>query len=155
MGADFSVYIDYAHTPDALENLLSSAHAFKKRCGRIVLLFGCGGERDRSKRREMAHIASRMADFTVITSDNSRGEDPNAIISDILKGIDKESSYAIIPERAEAIRYVVRHACRGDIILLAGKGHEEYEIDKNGRRPFSEREIVSQAAEEYWGISHE
>lgn len=147
----FSVYIDYAHTPDALENLLATAHSMKKRGGRITLVFGCGGDRDPSKRREMAHIASRMADFTVITSDNSRSEDPQSIISDILKGIDKESAYAVIPDRADAIRYAVKHARRGDIILLAGKGHEEYEIDKNGRHPFCEKEIVLQSAREYWG----
>ncbi|MBE6694639.1 MAG: UDP-N-acetylmuramoyl-L-alanyl-D-glutamate--2,6-diaminopimelate ligase [Ruminococcaceae bacterium] len=142
----FSVYIDYAHTPDALENLLVTAKSLRRGRGRIILLFGCGGDRDRSKRREMAHIASRMADMTVITSDNSRSEDPEQIIADILSGIDKHSTYATVPDRAEAIRYAVGCARQGDVILLAGKGHEQYEIDKSGKHPFSERDIVQKAA---------
>lgn len=142
----FSVYIDYAHTPDALENLLITAKTLRHGRGRIILLFGCGGDRDKSKRKEMAHIASRMADMTIITSDNSRSEDPEDIISDILRGIDKHSTYATIIDRAEAIRYAVGCARAGDVILLAGKGHEQYEIDKKGKHPFSEREIVISAA---------
>lgn len=151
-GADFSVFIDYAHTPDALANLLLTAIDFRKRGQRIVLLFGCGGERDRSKRSEMGKIASHFADFTVITSDNSRSEDPRDIISDITVGFDFTRAQALIIEnREEAIRYVIKNALSGDIILLAGKGHEEYEIDRRGKHPFSEKKIAMEAAEKFYG----
>lgn len=151
--APFSVFIDYAHTPDALERLLLTFHAMRRergrsRAGRILLLFGCGGERDRSKRRRMAQIASRLSDVTVITSDNSRGEEPEVILRDILSGMDRESEYAVIPDRAEAIRYALRTARPGDVLLLCGKGHETYEIDATGKHPFDERKIVK----EYLGI---
>ena len=136
------IIIDYAHTPDALERLLINAHALRRKGGRIILVFGCGGERDRGKRKEMAHIASRLADFTVITSDNPRSEDPSSIIRDILKGIDKEKPHAVIESRKDAIRYAVSVGREGDMILLAGKGHEKYEINAEGRIPFDEREIV-------------
>ncbi len=145
-----TVFIDFAHTPDALEKLLGMAHTIKRRDGRIVLLFGCGGDRDRSKRKIMARVASRMADFAVITSDNSRSEDPEDIIAEILRGMDKESEYTVIPDRAEAIRYAIRNARAGDIILLCGKGHETYEITANGMTPFSEKEIVRAAVQEDW-----
>ena len=147
--ATFSVFIDFAHTPDALESLLRSVQDFRRRGQRIVLVFGCGGDRDPSKRRVMARIASRMADRLVITSDNSRSEDPADIISDILAGVDKESEFAVVPDRTEAIRYAVKHARTGDIILLAGKGHENYEIDRSGKHPFCEKDIAVQAAREF------
>ena len=147
-----SVFIDFAHTPDALENLLASVHAFRRRGQRIVLVFGCGGDRDRSKRKIMARIASRMADSLVITSDNSRSEDPGSIIADILAGVDKESEFTVVPNRAEAIRYAIRHARSGDIILLAGKGHENYEIDRAGKHPFSEKDIAVEAARKYRSV---
>ena len=147
-----SVFIDFAHTPDALENLLASVHAFRRRGQRIVLVFGCGGDRDRSKRKVMARIASRMADSLVITSDNSRSEDPDGIIADILAGVDKESEFAVVPNRAEAIRYAIRHARAGDIILLAGKGHENYEIDRTGKHPFCEKDIAVEAAKKYHAV---
>ena len=145
----FSVFIDFAHTPDALENLLRSVHDFRRKGQRIVLVFGCGGDRDPSKRKVMARIASRMADSLVITSDNSRTEDPADIISDILLGVDKESEFAVVPDRAEAIRYAIRYARSGDIILLAGKGHENYEIDRRGKHPFCEKDIAVKAALEF------
>ncbi len=141
----YTVFIDFAHTPDALENLLGTVQRMRRRGQRIVLVFGCGGDRDRSKRKVMARIASRMADSVIITSDNSRSENPDTIIADILAGVDKESEFAVVPDRAEAIRYAIRHARSGDIILLAGKGHENYEIDRTGKHPFCEREIVSDA----------
>ncbi len=145
-----SAFLDYAHTPDALENLLLTAKGLKRRGRqeRVVVLFGCGGDRDPSKRSVMARIASGLADAVIVTSDNSRTEDPNAIISDIMEGMDADCPHVVIPDRAEAIRYAVRHARRGDILLLAGKGHETYELDKNGQHPFSEREILLAAAEE-------
>lgn len=145
----FSVFLDYAHTPDALENLLVTAKRFRKKGERIVLLFGCGGDRDASKRPLMATVASRLADTVIITSDNSRTEDPLSIIEDILQGMEEDSDYVVIPQRREAIQYVIRHARRGDIILLAGKGHETYEIDKNGRHDFSEKALVKEAADIY------
>ncbi len=147
-----AVFVDFAHTPDALENLLASARAMRRRDGRIVLLFGCGGDRDPSKRKPMGRIASRMADFLIITSDNSRSENPGSIIAEILLGVDKESEFTVIPDRAEAIEYAVRYARRGDIILLAGKGHETYEITYEGSKPFSEKELVREAVELHWGI---
>ena len=151
MDTRFSVFIDFAHTPDALESLLSAVHGFRRRGQRIVLVFGCGGDRDRSKRKVMARIASRMADFLVVTSDNSRGEDPADIIADILAGVDKESEFAVVQSRAEAIRYAIRHARPEDIILLAGKGHETYEIDRTGKHPFCEKDIVIEAAARFHG----
>ena len=143
--ADFSVYIDYAHTPDALENLLVSARRMAKTGERIVLLFGCGGDRDKSKRPLMGRIASECADFSIITSDNSRGEDREVIIEEIMQGFDKKRGHIIIPDRRKAIEYAVTHAESGDVILLAGKGHERYEIDTNGKHPFDERQIVAEA----------
>ena len=151
----FSVFIDFAHTPDALENLLASVHSFRRRGQRIVLVFGCGGDRDRSKRKVMARIASRMTDSLVITSDNSRTEDPDTIIADILAGVDKESEFAVVPNRAEAIRYAIRHARGGDIILLAGKGHENYEIDREGKHPFCEKDIAVEAAKKFHSVHME
>ena len=151
MGADFSVFIDYAHTPDALENLLLTVRDFRKTGQRIVLLFGCGGDRDRSKRAPMGRIASMLADFVVVTSDNSRSEAPSAIIADIMVGFDYTRAHAVVIEdRASAIEYIIANAMKGDIILLAGKGHEEYEIDVNGKRPFSEKKIAQDAAKKYY-----
>lgn len=150
----FSVFLDYAHTPDALENLLITAKRFRRKGERMVLLFGCGGDRDPSKRPLMAAVASRLADAVIVTSDNSRTEDPMAIIEDILKGMDEDCDYVVIPDRRDAIRYVIRQAKRGDIILLAGKGHETYEIDKNGRHAFSEKALVKEAADIYHPQNH-
>ena len=147
MGADFSVFIDYAHTPDALEKLLCTAKDLKRDGGRIVLLFGCGGDRDKSKRSVMGRLASHYADYTVVTSDNSRSEEPEAIIKDILRGIDKKHPHTVIVDRKQAIEYVVQTAKSRDVILLAGKGHEEYEITRTERLPFCEKEIVRKAFE--------
>ncbi len=145
------VFIDYAHTPDALQKLLLSVREFKSEESRIVLVFGCGGEREQEKRSVMGRIASRLADFTVITSDNSRGEKTSQIIAQILKGIDKEKPYAVIEDRAEAIERAIREYTRvGDILVLAGKGHETYQIDSKGIRPFDEREIVGKALKELY-----
>lgn len=145
----FSVFLDYAHTPDALENILNTVGSFRRRGERIVLLFGCGGDRDPSKRPLMAAIASRLADMVVITSDNSRTEDPMAIIHDILSGMDADCDHVVIPNRGEAIKYAISHARRGDVIILAGKGHEAYEIDRDGRHPFSEKTLVMEAVSAY------
>ena len=147
IGAEFAVIIDYAHTPDALEKLLLTARRLLQREGRLVLLFGCGGDRDRTKRAVMGRIASELADLVIITSDNCRGEDPMNIIREILSGIANREAVRVIPDRAEAIRYAVQQGKRGDLILLAGKGHEEYEIVGEERRPFHERILVKEAFE--------
>ena len=147
MAADFDVLIDYAHTPDALQKLLQTARETVESNGRVVLLFGCGGDRDKSKRSVMGRISVKLADAVIVTSDNSRSEDPEQIIADILEGMET-APVTVIPNRRDAIRYAVLNARRGDLILLAGKGHEEYEIDKNGKSYFSETEIVKQAFEE-------
>ena len=146
---EFSVLIDYAHTPDALESLLRTVHRLKKRSQRVVLVFGCGGDRDKGKRALMGRVATRMADYTVITADNSRTEHTADIIADILKGVDRRAHYRVIQSRREAIRHVIAHARRGDVILLAGKGHETYEITQNGRHWFDEKQIVTEAVAQY------
>ena len=148
--ADFSVFVDYAHTPDALENLLITAGELKGEEGRIVLVFGCGGDRDRSKRPQMGSIASKYADLAVITSDNSRSEDPLEIISQIESGLLPDGCpHLSIESRREAIEYVIKNARSGDVILLAGKGHEKYEIDRFGRHELDEKKIAAEMAEKY------
>jgi len=140
---DYSVFIDYAHTPEALESLLKTVREFT--VGRIILLFGCGGDRDRAKRPLMGAIAGRLADFTVITSDNSRAEDPLRILSDILTGFPVRAPHAVLSHRRTAIRFAVDNARPGDVVILAGKGHETYEIDENGMHPFDEAAIAIEA----------
>ena len=105
---------------------------------------------DRYKRAIMGRIATSMADFVVVTSDNSRSERPRDIISDILSGVVGDGHYTVIEDRREAIEYAIKNARRGDIILLAGKGHESYEIDENGKKPFSEKEIVQSLTRKYY-----
>ena len=139
-GRPYHVLIDYAHTPDALENVLTAARAFAP--GRVVALFGCGGDRDRTKRPQMGAIAARLADFSVVTSDNPRTEEPSAIIRDILAGMEGCDRYAVVENRIEAIHYALSHAMPGDVILLCGKGHEDYQIIGHTKRHLDEREIV-------------
>ena len=140
----FEVIIDFAHTPDALERVLVNAHATKREQGRIILVFGCGGDRDRGKRRQMANIASRLCDLTVITTDNSRSENAKDIIRDILSGIDKEKPYRCIEDRRRAIEFALDNARLGDTVLICGKGHEKYQIDGTGKHPFDEKKIVTE-----------
>ena len=144
-GRDFTVITDYAHTPDALENILKCVKGFAK--GRVVCLFGCGGNRDAAKRPLMAKAAAKNADFLYITSDNPRNEDPEEIIKDILKGIDTgKVPHETIVNRKEAIFKAVLTAQSGDVIVLAGKGHEDYQILKdNVKIHFDEREVVAEA----------
>lgn len=138
---DFSVFIDFAHTPDALENILKTLRGFTK--GRLITLFGCGGDRDKTKRPIMGEIASKMSDFVIVTSDNSRTERKEDIIEDILCGVrGKGCEFVSITDRTEAIHFAIDHAKPGDVILLAGKGHEEYEIDQTGKHYYSEKNIV-------------
>lgn len=145
LGGDFTVLIDYAHTPDALENVLKTIRAFKTPEQRLVVVFGCGGDRDSTKRPVMGNIATAMADLAVITSDNSRSEDPQKIIEDILAGISDRSNYKVIRNRTEALGWVIANAKKNDIILVAGKGHENYEITATGKHPYNEKEIIKEA----------
>ena len=143
---DYTMLIDYAHTPDALENVLTSARGFAK--GRVVVLFGCGGDRDRTKRPKMGAIAARLADFAIVTSDNPRTEEPRAIINDILAGMqDTATPFAVLENRVEAIHYAMDHAQSGDVIILAGKGHETYQVIGHEKLHLDEREIVMAYAE--------
>ena len=142
---DFTVYLDFAHTPDALENVLRAIRCFMQAGQRLTVLFGCGGDRDRSKRPLMGAVAAQLADFLIVTSDNSRSEDPSDIIDEILTGIPASKPHTVILNRREAIEYAILSASGGDVILLAGKGHETYEINRAGKHPFSEREIVTEA----------
>ncbi|OQB15688.1 MAG: UDP-N-acetylmuramoyl-L-alanyl-D-glutamate--2,6-diaminopimelate ligase [Firmicutes bacterium ADurb.Bin193] len=140
-GRDFSIIIDYAHTPDGLLNVLESARRFTT--GRLVVLFGCGGDRDRTKRPLMGKIAGELADYCIITSDNPRSEEPAAIIRDILSGMNNATAeYIVVENRREAIEVAIRHAMPGDVIILAGKGHETYQILADKTIHFDEREIV-------------
>ena len=144
-GRDFTVICDYAHTPDALANVLS---AIKESAGgKVKCLFGCGGNRDATKRPLMAAAAADNADFLIVTSDNPRNEDPEEIISDVLKGLEgKNTPYIKICDRREAIYWAVRNAEKNDIIVLAGKGHEDYQILAGGVKiHFDEREVVAEA----------
>ncbi len=150
---DFDVFIDYAHTPDALENVLHTLLALKKPGGRVVVVFGCGGDRDRSKRPIMGRIATTLAGLTVITADNSRSENPRAIICDILRAAAEGADCKVIERRDKAIRWVIENHRPYDIILLAGKGHEDYEIDESGKHPFSESAIVLDCVRKIYGES--
>lgn len=140
---DFTVIIDYAHTPDGLENILKTLKAFAK--GRIITLFGCGGNRDKIKRPLMGETAARLSDYLIVTSDNPRRENPADIIVDILKGCEgAEIPVETIENRREAIEKALEIAEKNDIILLAGKGHETYQIFGSKKIHFDEREIVSE-----------
>ena len=139
-GLGFTVIIDYAHTPDGLGNVLSSIRLYCK-C-KILTVFGCGGDRDRSKRPLMGKVASSLSDFVVVTSDNPRGEDPENIITDILVGMKDKTNFAVISDRREAIRYALLKAGKNDIVLLAGKGHETYQIINGEKYHFDEREEI-------------
>ena len=143
--APYSVIIDFAHTPDAMENVINTVRGFVE--GRIITLFGCGGDRDRTKRPIMGKIATKMSDKVIVTSDNSRSEKKEDIINDILAGIEKDN-YTVITDRREAIHSAMDMAEAGDVILLLGKGHEEYEIDNFGKHHFSEYEIVVEYSKE-------
>lgn len=140
-GLDFTTIIDYAHTPDGLEKILRAVKGFAK--GRVVVLFGCGGDRDKTKRPKMGRIAAQNADFLIVTSDNPRSEDADAIINDILVGLKGTSTpYVKITNRREAIKYAITHAEKDDVVVLAGKGHEDYQILPTGRIHFDEREVI-------------
>jgi UDP-N-acetylmuramoyl-L-alanyl-D-glutamate--2,6-diaminopimelate ligase len=139
-GQDFRVIVDYAHTEDALEKILRTARELNP--GRILLLFGCGGERDRSKRPAMGAVAERLSDFSVISSDNPRSEDPMAIIAEIKKGFQKPSHYLVEPDREQAVRKILRLAKSGDVVVLAGKGHETSQVLADKTVHFDDREMA-------------
>ena len=144
---DYTVIIDYAHSPDGLENIISSLKEIAK--GRVVTVFGCGGDRDKTKRPKMGKIAADLSDFCVVTSDNPRSENPSDIIKDILEGMkDSKTPYKVVENRKEAIAWAMKNAKKDDIILLAGKGHETYQILPTGTIHFDEREAVAEVLEE-------
>ncbi len=159
----FTAYVDYAHTPDALARLLGTVREMMGEAGRLILVFGCGGDRDRTKRPEMGEVAADGADIIIITSDNPRREDPEAIIREIevgVRGIEKiepwdggactvsgGKAFLVLPDRGAAIEEAVRLAQRGDVILVAGKGHEDYQIIGEERLPFDDRVQLLRAME--------
>lgn len=146
-GTDYTMIIDYAHTPDALQNMLKTARKFTE--GRVVTLFGCGGDRDATKRPQMGAIAAKLSDYVIVTSDNPRTEQPMAIINSILEGMkDTKTSYNVIEDRRSAIRWAMDNARTGDVIILAGKGHETYQILGETKVHLDEREEIAAHLEE-------
>ena len=137
-----TAFVDYAHTDDALERVLTSLRDVLTAGGRLVAVFGCGGDRDRSKRPRMGAAAARLADLAILTSDNPRSEDPLAIIREIEAGMGSDSRHLVEPDREKAIERGVNEVRAGDILLVAGKGHETYQETREGRRPFSDVEIL-------------
>ncbi len=144
-GQPFQVLVDYAHTPDALINVLEAVHPITQ--GRIITVFGCGGDRDKDKRPLMGNAASTRSDLTIVTSDNPRTENPTAIIDDIVPGLSKTNEYRIIPDRRTAIQMAIRIAKEGDTVLIAGKGHENYQIIGDEKLQFDDREESRKALE--------
>lgn len=143
--------IDYAHTPDSFEKVLVQTRSLMKRGSKLFLVFGCGGERDRLKRSVMGRTAEKYADTVILTNDNPRGEDPETIISQICSGMKYPEKVYVIYDREEALHFSVEKSTFEDVILVLGKGHEEYIIDRLGKRPFSERKILRKAVSEKYG----
>lgn len=144
-----NILVDYAHTPDALQNVLKSVRSFTK--GRLYSVFGCGGDRDRGKRPIMGSISSALSDHAIITSDNPRSEEPLAIIDDILKGIDDRSKVSVEPDREQAIRHGIAMMKENDCLVIAGKGHETYQIIGSEKISFDDRECVRKCLREIYG----
>ena len=143
--------MDYSHSPDALDNILNTVRTFAR--GRVIVLFGCGGDRDHKKRPIMGEIAGRLADYSILTSDNPRTEDPFDILRAVESGIRKtKGKYTVIENRREAIRHALETAREGDIVVLAGKGHETYQEINGIRHPFDEKVVVQQLLDE---INHQ
>ncbi|MGA7286774.1 MAG: UDP-N-acetylmuramoyl-L-alanyl-D-glutamate--2,6-diaminopimelate ligase [Terriglobales bacterium] len=145
-GQPFTVVVDYAHTDDALRNLTTLAREFVDRAGlrgKVITLFGCGGDRDRAKRPLMGEAAGAGSDFVVLTSDNPRSEDPIAIMNDALVGLQRSGTkYSLEPDRGKAVAFALRQAAPGDIVLLAGKGHEKVQVTSEGEIPFDDVEVA-------------
>jgi len=139
-GQEFTVCVDYAHTPDGLEKVLTAAREITS--GRLIVLFGCGGDRDAGKRPKMAKVAARLSDFVIITSDNPRSEDPLAIIEQIIQGLPPDCKHLVEPDRRRAIELAIGMAKKGDCVLLAGKGHETYQILRDRTIHFDDREVA-------------
>ena len=138
-GQPFTVLVDYAHTPDGLENVLHSAREIT--AGRLICVFGCGGDRDRGKRPLMGRVARRLADVAIVTSDNPRSEDPEAIIAEIMDGVAMEAE----PDRRAAIERAVGMAREGDVLVIAGKGHEQGQQFADRTLPFDDRTVAREA----------
>jgi len=141
----FEIILDYAHTPDGLENILKTVREFTK--GKLISVFGCGGDRDKTKRAIMGKIGTDLSDISIITSDNPRTEEPMQIISDVVKGIEKYN-FEVIENRRAAIKRAIEIAGSGDVILIAGKGHEDYQVLKDKTIHFDEREVISDIIKE-------
>jgi UDP-N-acetylmuramoyl-L-alanyl-D-glutamate--2,6-diaminopimelate ligase len=140
-GQPFAVLVDYAHTPDSLENVLRAARGVSE--NRVLAVFGAGGDRDRGKRPKMGRAAGSLADLAIVTSDNPRSEDPGAIIGEIVAGVGNGSSVEVEPDRRAAIALVLRRARPGDVVVIAGKGHEQGQEFEDGRKvPFDDREVA-------------
>lgn len=141
-GQPYAVVVDYAHTPDGLENILEAARQVTS--GRLIVVFGCGGDRDRGKRPLMGQIAARLSDYCIVTSDNPRGEEPEAIIADIIPGLEKipEANYQVFVDRRQAIATALALARPEDMVVIAGKGHETYQIIKDKILPFDDRQVA-------------
>jgi UDP-N-acetylmuramoyl-L-alanyl-D-glutamate--2,6-diaminopimelate ligase len=140
-GQPFTVLVDYAHTPDSLENVLTTARELTS--GRLICVFGCGGDRDREKRPMMGRIAAELSDVAIVTSDNPRSEDPGAIIDEIVAGIVGDAE--IIQDRRSAIAHAIETAEPGDVVVIAGKGHEQGQQFRDRTVPFDDREVAREA----------
>lgn len=151
-GQPFGCFVDYAHTPDSLSNVLSTVRAFT--AGRVIVVFGCGGDRDPGKRPQMGRIAARLADYTILTSDNPRTEDPEQILRQIEAGVlevpDAAGRYEVVADRAAAIARAVALAGPGDVVVIAGKGHETYQIFRDRTIPFDDREVARHVITTQW-----
>ena len=145
-GQPFAVVVDYAHTPDGLENLLTAARKITQ--GSLICVFGCGGDRDRGKRPKMGNISATIADHSVITSDNPRTEEPDTILTDIVEGLPDDASYDLIQDRRTAIGHAIQLAKGGDLVTIAGKGHEPYQEINGVRFDFDDREVAAEFLEQ-------
>ena len=139
---EIPIMIDYAHSPESLQNILSAVKSYTR--GRVISVFGCGGDRDKGKRPLMGEISGKIADFTFITTDNPRTEEPEEIVKEIEEGMKKTNGkYKVVVDRKEAIKYAIKNAQNGDIIVLAGKGHEDYQEICGKKYHMDERELVA------------
>jgi len=144
---EIPIMIDYAHTPESLESILSAVKSYTR--GRVICVFGCGGNRDKNKRPLMGEISGRISDYTIITSDNPRNEEPKEIINEIEEGIKKtKACYKVIVDRKEAIKNAIEMANKLDIVVIAGKGHEMYQEINGNKLEFNERKIVIEITDE-------
>ncbi len=142
-GQQFAVIVDYAHTPNGLENVLTAARGMTE--NRLISVFGCGGDRDAGKRPQMGEISARLSDYTVVTSDNPRTEDPDGIIAQIVLNLPHDTDYVSISQRREAIQHAISIAQPGDVVVIAGKGHEDYQEIHGKRYPFDDRQVAAEA----------